>query len=120
LTIENTGSAIPPTEITRLFQPFQQLSSQATTTGGLGLGLTLTKSIADAHHAVVKADARSGGGLRVQVEFPPAPTPRTETAQPESRREPTRASKQSASVVTSVNGSGSIPIPSGADSGGAS
>jgi signal transduction histidine kinase len=73
-TIENTGPAIPPAELARLFQPFRQLASRRESAGGLGLGLTLTKAVADAHRAVIRADARSGGGLRVEVAFPAAST----------------------------------------------
>jgi signal transduction histidine kinase len=69
-TIENTGPAISPAELTRLFQPFRQVGLRPYSAGGLGLGLTLTKAVADAHRAVIRADARSGGGLRVEVAFP--------------------------------------------------
>jgi signal transduction histidine kinase len=72
--VENTGPAIPARELTRLFEPFHQVADQETrdATGGLGLGLAVAKAVADAHDALVTAHARLGGGLRVEVAFPPA------------------------------------------------
>jgi signal transduction histidine kinase len=67
LTIVNTGPLIPAGEISRLFQPFQRLGSQA---DGLGLGLAVVRAIADAHDATVSAQTRAGGGLEIHAAFP--------------------------------------------------
>ncbi len=72
LTITNTGPMIPPVELDRLFQPFQRLDGSRTTSHGLGLGLSIVRAIADAHHATITTDALADGGLRVQVSFPAA------------------------------------------------
>jgi signal transduction histidine kinase len=70
LTIENTGPPVPAGELTRLFEPFRQLSSQnAGSPGGLGLGLAVAKAVADTHGAVIRACARPAGGLRIDVVF---------------------------------------------------
>jgi signal transduction histidine kinase len=72
LTVENTGRPVPADQITRLFEPFQQLSSRsACSPGGLGLGLAVARAVADAHGAVIRARARPSGGLRIDVVFPP-------------------------------------------------
>jgi signal transduction histidine kinase len=74
LTVENTGPRVPEDELRRLFEPFQQLSTPMTcSAGGLGLGLTIVKSVADAHDAPISVRARAQGGLRVRVSFPLAP-----------------------------------------------
>jgi signal transduction histidine kinase len=74
-TIANTGPVIPPGELTRLFQPFYRVASHAApAVNGVGLGLTIVQAIADAHGATVTAHARTGGGLRIDVELP-AETP---------------------------------------------
>jgi signal transduction histidine kinase len=73
LTVSNTGAAVPPAELDRLFQPFQRLGAERVRgTGGHGLGLAIVRAIADAHDATVTATANSGGGLSVRVTFPPA------------------------------------------------
>lgn len=71
LTVENSGPLIPESEVARLFEPFQRYAtSQPRMTEGLGLGLVVTKAVADAHDAVISARARANGGLRVEVAFP--------------------------------------------------
>ena len=69
--IANTGRLIPPGELTRLFQPFQRFSSHpGPPADGVGLGLAIVQAIADAHDATVTAQARTDGGLRIDVAFP--------------------------------------------------
>ena len=63
VSVRNTGPAIPPGEVRRLFQPFQRLGTERVQrTGGHGLGLAIVSAIADAHGASVTARAREGGG----------------------------------------------------------
>jgi signal transduction histidine kinase len=70
-TIANTGPVVPTGELTRLFEPFQRLSSHAgPSANGVGLGLAIVQGIADAHDATVTAQARTGGGLGIGVAFP--------------------------------------------------
>jgi len=74
LSVVNTGAAVPPDEVSRLFQPFQQLSGERTGHGGgYGLGLAIVASIADAHAAALTARAQPEGGLAVEVSFASAP-----------------------------------------------
>jgi signal transduction histidine kinase len=69
-TIANTGPLIPARELTRLFQPFQRLSSHPDLSAdGVGLGLAIVQAIADAHNATVTAQPRTGGGLRIDIDF---------------------------------------------------
>lgn len=65
LSVGNTGPQIPPGDVQRLFQPFQRRTS----VDGIGLGLAIVQSIADAHGAVMTALARAGGGLEIAVSF---------------------------------------------------
>ena len=75
-TIANTGPAVPPEQVDRLFQPFQRLGGARTRhNGGHGLGLSIVQAIADAHHAQLTANPRPDGGLTIDVSFPPAATP---------------------------------------------
>jgi signal transduction histidine kinase len=70
VTVANTGPAVPPAELARIFEPFERLEASRTVDGnGLGLGLSIVKAIAVAHDAVLTAEARAGGGLEVQVAF---------------------------------------------------
>jgi signal transduction histidine kinase len=70
-TIANTGPLIPAGELTRLFQPFQRLTAHpGRFVDGVGLGLAIVQAIANAHNATLTAQARTGGGLEIDVTFP--------------------------------------------------
>jgi signal transduction histidine kinase len=76
LSVANTGQAVPPDQIDRLFQPFQRLRAGRTAMrdgDGLGLGLPIVVAIAAAHGAYVRARSRPSGGLSVAVRFPRVP-----------------------------------------------
>lgn len=71
LSVANTGPTIPPEELQRLFQPFQRLGSARTRhNSGHGLGLSIVRAIATAHHAHLSAYARPQGGLTIEVSIP--------------------------------------------------
>ena len=71
LTVANSGPAVPPEQVTRLFEPFQRLGEDRVgSEGGTGLGLSIVKAVAAAHDAWVHARALPGGGLEVRVHFP--------------------------------------------------
>ncbi len=76
-TIANTGPLIPTGELTCLFQPFQRRGSDdGSSADGVGLGLAIVQAIANAHDAMVNAEARPGGGLRIEIGFPAAAWPK--------------------------------------------
>lgn len=69
--IANTGPAIQTGELAHLFLPFHRLATGVRrSAGGVGLGLAIVQSIADAHGATVTPHARTTGGLRIDVAFP--------------------------------------------------
>jgi signal transduction histidine kinase len=76
LTVTNTGPHVPPSELARLFRPFQRLDLDRTSDAdGLGLGLSIVDAVAQAHSATVTTHARPDGGLRIEVAFPAAASP---------------------------------------------
>jgi len=71
LFVRNSGPVVPPAEVCRLFEPFQQLDGRRIRHGeGHGLGLAIVAAVADAHGATLVATARPTGGLDVEVTFP--------------------------------------------------
>lgn len=73
VSVSNTGALVPPGAVDDLFQPFRQLGTQRTRRGeGHGLGLAIVRAIAHAHGAALTARPRPGGGLDIEVVFPPS------------------------------------------------
>jgi len=72
LSVTNDGPVIPAAEVERLFEPFQRLGTDRTapSDGHHGLGLSIVRAIAAAHHATLLAEARLEGGLAIEVRFP--------------------------------------------------
>ena len=70
--VTNTGPVVPPEQVAGLFEPFRKGSGERLDHGGgVGLGLTIARSIVAAHGAEIRAMGNPGGGLRVEVRFPP-------------------------------------------------
>ncbi len=69
-SVTNSGPVIPPGEVARLLEPFQQLDGERTRRdGGHGLGLAIISAVASAHGASLTVRARPEGGLDVTVVF---------------------------------------------------
>jgi signal transduction histidine kinase len=67
LTVSNTGPVVAPDQVGGLFEPFRRQSGDRLDHGGVGLGLTIARSIVAAHHGRIGAVANPGGGLTVDV-----------------------------------------------------
>lgn len=75
VTVTNTGPDIPPYEVESLFKPFYRLGAERLVGGkGAGLGLSIVRSVAEAHHGTVTATPRQGGGLEITVRLPADPS----------------------------------------------
>jgi len=73
LTVANSGPVVPPEEAGRLFDRFYRPDrSRSRKTGGVGLGLSIVKAVAEAHSGAVKVNAPPAGGLEVTVSLPAA------------------------------------------------
>jgi signal transduction histidine kinase len=67
--VRNDGDVIPPENLGSLLEPFQRLDRGART-DGVGLGLSIVRSVAEAHGGSVELRARPSGGLVVRVALP--------------------------------------------------
>src|SRR6201999_3259387 len=66
LTVANSGPQVLPEQIPALFEAFRRASGERLSfDGGVGLGLTIARSIVAAHHGSIEARANPGGGLTV-------------------------------------------------------
>lgn len=73
IAVEDEGPGIPADRLDEVFQPFVRLeASRSRSTGGVGLGLSIARSIVLAHGGELVLANRSGGGLRAEIRLPTA------------------------------------------------
>jgi len=71
LIVSNTGPVVPAYEVDNLFEPFRRLRTERTGSDkGVGLGLSIARSVARAHGGHISAQPREGGGLVMRVTLP--------------------------------------------------
>ena len=69
IRVRDTGVGMNESEITAALEPFRQVGG-ARRAGGAGLGLPLTKALAEANHADFSIKSRKEQGTLVEVAFP--------------------------------------------------
>lgn len=67
VSVADTGPGIAPEVLERLFQPFMTTKPQ-----GMGVGLSISRSIIEAHGGRIWAEANPGGGALFRFTLPPA------------------------------------------------
>ncbi|WP_406490981.1 HAMP domain-containing histidine kinase [Streptomyces sp. NBC_01604] len=71
LTVENTGEQLTPQQVSTLTEPFQRGTERIhTDQAGVGLGLTIVRTITHAHDGTLTLTPRPAGGIRITVELP--------------------------------------------------
>jgi two-component system cell cycle sensor histidine kinase PleC len=71
ISVQDTGIGIPPEDLARLAQPFEQIESQhAKTRQGTGLGLALTKALVEMHGGLLDLRSAPGQGTSASFSLP--------------------------------------------------
>jgi signal transduction histidine kinase len=66
LTVSDTGEGMSAEALDRLFEPYFSSSKE----GGTGLGMSIVKSIVDAHEGTIAVDSRTEGGTTFRLSLP--------------------------------------------------
>jgi PAS domain S-box-containing protein len=81
LIVSDTGKGIPEDQISRLAQPFEQVSSKSEPGHqGTGLGLALVRSLAELHGGGIRIESQLGKGTSVSVFLPLTPLSLTQAS----------------------------------------
>ncbi|MFD7903184.1 MULTISPECIES: sensor histidine kinase [unclassified Kitasatospora] len=72
LVVSNTGPVVPQYELEHIFEPFRRVKGADRTRSdkGVGLGLSIVRSVVRAHGGAIEATPRPGGGLTMRVRIP--------------------------------------------------
>jgi signal transduction histidine kinase len=73
VVVDDRGPGVPLAERERIFEAFYRLPGASERDGGVGLGLSLVKTIVTAHGGRVWCEGRQGPGARFVVELPQTP-----------------------------------------------
>ncbi len=71
--VNDRGPGVPEAMRERIFESFFRLPGHAEQAGGVGLGLSLVKQIAERHGGSVRCEGRAGGGSSFVLRLPTAP-----------------------------------------------
>jgi signal transduction histidine kinase len=75
IIVSNTGQQVPAEQVSTLFEPFRRLGTDRVGhAGGVGLGLSIVRSIAAAHQGTVRVWCRPEGGMTIAIDFPVGPS----------------------------------------------
>lgn len=70
ISVNDHGPGVPEDQRERIFEPFYRLPGHAEHAGGVGLGLSLVRQIAQRHGGSVRCEARADGGSRFVIALP--------------------------------------------------
>ncbi len=71
LVVSDTGPGMSAEELKNALEPFRRVKREGHQAPGTGLGLPLTKALAEANKALFSIDSEPGRGTRVRITFPP-------------------------------------------------
>lgn len=94
VSVIDTGMGIAPENIARLFRPFERVGAEVGTVEGTGIGLALSKQLADLVGAGIGLDSQVGHGSVFWIDLP-----RADDAASPGRAPPPVAQANSASAI---------------------
>ncbi len=74
LTVSDTGLGLAPAQLEKLFQPFERLGREDSGIQGSGIGLALSRQLAELMHCTLGVESVQGLGASFWLDMPLAPT----------------------------------------------
>jgi PAS domain S-box-containing protein len=103
ITVTDTGAGLPPAKLAMLFQPFERLGAEQTSVEGTGLGLALSRGLADAMGGTLGVTSEVDRGSTFWIELAlTEPAHAVVDAEPEARPADAMAPRSTTGVVLYV------------------
>jgi two-component system sensor kinase FixL len=67
--VSDVGHGIPPERLSRIFESFFTTKKE-----GMGLGLSIARSLIEVHHGTITAANNPGGGATFRIKLPSLPS----------------------------------------------
>jgi signal transduction histidine kinase len=74
IEVSDSGPGIPLDEQKKIFEPFTRGSTSRRFSQGMGLGLTITRDLVEAHGGRIRVESTPGSGSSFQIVIPPVPS----------------------------------------------
>lgn len=74
IEVSDTGPGIPADEKEKIFEPFTRGSTARRFSQGMGLGLTITRDLVEAHGGTITLESNPGDGSTFRLEIPGMPS----------------------------------------------
>jgi PAS domain S-box-containing protein len=75
ISVKDTGEGLDPEKLSQLFQPFNRLGQEASGVTGTGIGLVVTKKLAELMEGVLSVESTVGSGSLFCLELPATMAP---------------------------------------------
>ena len=76
ISVTDTGTGLSAEQLAQLFQPFNRLGQRAGSVAGTGIGLVVTKQLAELMQGVLGVESSTGVGSKFWIELPSSWAPR--------------------------------------------
>ena len=83
ISVSDTGAGLSPEKLAQLFQPFNRLGQEAAGVAGTGIGLVVTKRLAELMEGALGVDSIAGKGSVFWCDLPASVAPRVVVEHPE-------------------------------------
>jgi len=80
IAVVDTGVGIAPQDLDRIFEEFRQVGDLKAREAGTGLGLALSRRLAEAHGGALRATSEPGAGSRFELSLPGSRAPHEQPA----------------------------------------
>jgi PAS domain S-box-containing protein len=82
ISVSDTGAGLSPEKLAQLFQPFNRLGQEAAGVAGTGIGLVVTKQLAELMEGALGVDSIAGKGSVFWCDLPASVAPRVVVEHP--------------------------------------